>query len=465
MRFADEFISCSKALAAELGIATPTFSAQPDGDIVNSSDSVTAHADFQAPSFSFSISLSPTGTSLVAPSTLYLQFFTPYDEFSFPILSYDVMAHLPSAGEDFRAQVFSHIESGERICACFAEYQAFFARYYDELCNFFADQERVERLLDGIRAEAHDIGGFDFDEEYRDIVAKLSGNYVSIQLMRYTSAPYTYFLSGNLSLARKKYGKMKNRLNYEARLYSFICSLPVGSEYVAISPEAFAYGDVRHKLSRAENGMFILCFFIGIVLSFPAFALLYFVFAYASAYDAIYYTALEPYNMCFASLPAVFVGIVAAHYLRPTIYRMLHKKDVKAMQAFALTTSEKSDKTIRVLTHLILIFSIVFTLMSACEGLVVTNKGIIDRSGFFNLRGTLYECNELDSIWLVEGYTDEDGEWYESDSYIVLAKNGDRLDFFQYVDPSTIPSEVITWIESFAGKVRPVRSDTDVQLK
>lgn len=467
MNFKNQFYECARELADFLGLDDPVIT--PAMDVASASDdadSASLSASFMAPMFKFSVTLSPCGSQLFAPSTLYLQFYPAFDEFSFPILSYDLMAHIVSAADDFRAQVFSHVESDERLCACFAEYRKFFGKYYGEICELFASVERTQCLLDGIRAEAHDIGGFEFTEELSDLVTRMTDLYVSIQLMKYTSEPYLSFLSGNIDRARRKYGKMKKRTNYESRLNSFLQSLPKGAEYRAIPSEAFGYADMRTYLSNgAELGIFLIGYAIGTVLMLPLFVLLYMGFAYASSFDAIYYTGLDPYNIAFAALPSTLMGIVISYYLRLPICKIIHRKRLKkAMQALELASSKKTDRFMRGFFNVILCLSILVTALMANTGIVVTEQGVIDRGGYFALRGTLYPWEDIDSIWLIEGRENGLGKWVDAESYVILLKNGDKIDMYEYTEPKDVQDGALTYLEERLGEVQKARSEADILL-
>lgn len=405
------------------------------------------------------------------PGVMYMCVRFDLDPYGVRVLSYDLMPYLSTRGKDFGCVMFSYVSCEETLGAAHKAFKAFFERYRGELAELALDGERRDELLGDMRHDLESCYGFDVFESgaHKELVS----NYHSWQILRYMQGAYSYFLRGKLKKSAKVYKRYKNRSSYENMLLHYLSESPDAPVYDPyLEYDKTARESLRGLSETGEKFVShfeLAAFFFGYLIGIPLFTLpyiaLYFIFALIAANGAVFYSALEPYNVAFAVIPAIFTAIPFSFYVRGAAYKLFFRKKYrKIVDTEALTVTDGTRKFIKVMLNIILVLSISMTVLIANCGVAVTERGVVDKSGFFELRGQIYEWDSIDSVWLIEGRINGLDEWLDSHSYVLLLKDGTTLDLYQYTEQEDAEKKVAPTLIEHCGEIRKCRSIDEVRL-
>lgn len=431
-------------------------------------------AIFSFDGFDFMMTYDKHPTLGILPGVMYMCVRFDLDLYGMRVLSYDLAPHLSTRGRDLGCAMFSYVSCEEKLCAAMAVFAAYFERYREELADIALDGERRDGVLADVRGAVEGYYGVGiFEESDRRAYDSLIENYRSFQILRYMQGAYSYFLRGKLKKSAKTYKRYKNRSSYENMILQYLSESSGALGYDPYLEYDRAAGASLKGLSETgekfvshfELAAFFFGYFIGIPLFTLPYVALYYIFARIGVDGAVFYSALEPYNVAFAVIPAIFTAIPFSFYVRGVAYKLFfRKKYQKIVDTEALTVTDGTRKFIKVMLNIILVLSISMTVLIANCGVAVTERGVVDKSGFFDLRGRIYEWDSINSVWLIEGRINGLDEWLDSPSYVLLLKDGTTLDLYQYTEQEDAEIKVAPTLVEYCGEIRKCRSIDEVRL-
>lgn len=449
------------------------FDAYDDNISFDGAEGITAILSFDG--FEFLITYNKSPVFGLLPGTMYISFRFDLDPYGSRILSYDMMPQLSEGEKDFGCVMFSYISCEEKLLAAFEVFKAYFERYRQKISDIAFDGERRDRVLFDVRQDIVSFSGtdiFESDNGYLiyDLVMQ---NYRSWQILRYMNGAYSCFLRGKLKKAARSYKKAKARSAYEDTVLNFITQDPEAEHYDPYLEYNRAAGESLRDLSETGEKFVshfeLAAFFFGYLVGIPLFTIpyvaLYMLFAFIAGNGALFYSAFEPYNVAFAAIPAIFTAIPFSFYVRKLAYKLFFKKKYqKIVQTEALTVTDGTRKFMKVMLNIILIVSIVLTVLISNCGIAVTENGVVDKSGFFDLKGRFYEWDSIDSVWLIDGRFNDLDEWLDNPSYVLLFKDGTKLDLYQYTEYEDVKEKALATLSAHCGEPLNCRSIDEVKL-
>lgn len=391
--------------------------------------------------------------------------FTKNDTVEYPF--YDLLGIINP--DDFKCYMFAYIESADRMRSCFSFLAEALRRYMPDIRLIAEDEEKLA-FLDAQRTEnLKTLYGkfynmmFDGEDELNDF---FNDNYCSMYHMIFSSGRYNDFLKGNYRKAKKKYLKAKKLIGYEQRLLDFLTRLPAGAKYDAAAPGLNTLDEVL-KEATGNRGLGILLFSI---FCFTPFLLVLFASFYLLVVKLIYRNAVFVTNLDLNSamnmfLPAMLASILLSYYWREWISKRIYPKShMKRLLYDKILNRRHEECVMRRFTYIVVTGCMLFLFLSANSILAFYDNGLSNNLTFFSLNGEYIRYDRIDSVWEISGRENSIGMRIENLYYIILLKNGDKLDFSSDVYDYQFTEKIIPLLTEKGIISRTAASEDEVRL-
>lgn len=439
------------------------------------------------------------GNTFVSPSTLYAEIsfsnsphvimtrkrqnYTDYmvieseDNNRLRIMLCDIIPHLDPNGNDLDCLFFPCIRNTDILLHCFDVICNKVRDYQSAIVAAANDSTRLAKILTQERYRICDVFGADtFERENADFLPRTLELYRLWTLSRLNTGAYSDFLRGYYAKAAKKYRRMKYKSKYEIKVAALAGRL---AEKGADSPAHMTAADEKYTpikdkvlyevyctrgtrsdmrlVANAQLFAFLIGYIVlGALLTLPYMGI-YMLLAKIAIPDALYHTALEPYNALFSTLPAILTAIPLSFFIRKPIYRVLfwrRKQYRRVIENDNITVTSATKSFIKGMFYVILTLSIVFIALMANTGIAFTEIGVIDKSGLFTLYGTLYYWYDIDSVWEIEGRVNGYGKLLDAPSYVILTESGEKIDLYEFAEHEDMEKDVLDIFERYCPAVK-----------
>lgn len=352
--------------------------------------------------------------------------------------------------------VFSSIESPQRMGHCFDAIAAVLLPRLEWIGAFAADPHRVNTLAEKQKSYIcafHNIPHLfehHAEEWYPVFREHALDRFVRLSLMRFEHPGFLHLLKGNVQKAQKSFAKMKLPSRYESAVIDYVNTLCPQEAISVVSPVCNSMVDGK-KAQSGLLGLLVLLFSMFVFSPFLClpFAGLYYLFASILTEGCLYATALEPYQLIPVVLPALICSVGLTFFTQNKLLFFIKKDRREKIRNFnRIFTSTGETRFMRGLFGLVLTGAVLFTLFMAGTGVVFYDAAFRDRSGFFDLKGTLYTYKEIDTVYLLNGRYNEHGDWLDHPSLLLQMKNNQRLDLFEFAAHKDILQNVLPILES-----------------
>jgi len=101
----------------------------------------------------------------------------------------------------------------------------------------------------------------------------------------------------------------------------------------------------------------------------------------------------------------------------------------------------------KVFAYIIFLASLTVTALLASTGISFYSNRFVDKSNFFDIKGTSYSYDSLDSVWLIKGRYNGFNEWLDNPSYVLVLKDGYKIDLYEYVEHGSSEKKIIPILE------------------
>lgn len=389
-----------------------------------------------------------TETMLCPRSTLFAQVQVGEREHSMPELCEDI------APEDLRCWYFPYIEDEARLDACIEELCMRLSKYMPRLVSFCADEGKIKALLERERMQVKRIFKLSEDAQPSD---KYLDYLLDLQMRRFTSEScYKDFLHGRYEAAIKGYRKLVKSgkaLDYEKRILTHMESVEAGYVYEVIPKEC---------LGKENNGAgagflsFALCYLIFSLL-FSGLILLH---NAAAAQSWLYYSG-TPWLMglVFAPLAALSATAVISGI----------RKRKKARESKAPSSAKGA------LGLAWVVFAVVIALTLGLMRFVLSEVVRIDKTSLtftayyppdiFRAQTESLRLSDIDAVYLIDGSYNESDEYVEHPSYVIVTKDGLRLDLDRYADTEETEERILPLLGIQAKDVIKLASEREIPVK
>lgn len=370
---------------------------------------------------------------------------------------------------DFKCYIFSYIESAERMRSCFSVLAGALRSYKQHIASIAEDEEKLKLLEEQRASNLKTLYGrfynmaSDADSEMLNFFDE---NYCSMYHMLFSSGRYNDFLKGNYQKAKKKYLRAKKLIRYEQRLLAFLTQLPPGEKYEAVTPELNTLNEGLKEAS-GNRGISIMLFsifcFTPILLA--GFAFLYLLVVKLAYKDAVYVTSLDLNSAMNMLLPAMLVSILLSYFWRRGISkRIFPKSHKKRAQYDNILNRNHENRLMRRFTYIALTGCMLFLFLSANSNLAFYENGFRNNLTFFSLDSEYIRYDRIDSVWQVSGRYNSLGMRIEQPYYIILLKNGTKLDFSSDVYDYQFSEKIIPILTEKGIKSCTASSEKEIKL-
>jgi len=370
-----------------------------------------------------------------------LLYFTPYD-----------LMFMLDPG-NFKCYFYTFIESAEKMGLCFNNLAADVKELLPKIAEIAGDPQKVQQAYNSLKANiTNHLGKNIFepdsqlDPETNELVLKSNLQYYYQWVrLRFASKCYSDFLSGDYRKAIRKYSRYKKRLDYEDRLLQFMKSIPDGQKYQAVIPELNTIKQGLKEQTRISEAFIIyISWIVNTIFLFPLFLGLYYLLLYISTRGALYSTGIELYNSMLVLLPTIITSIVPSYFSRKLLYRIFFRKNYrKKLEYDALFNGKSEAKLMKVFAYIIFLASLTVTALLASTGISFYSNRFVDKSNFFDIKGTSYSYDSLDSVWLIKGRYNGFNEWLDNPSYVLVLKDGKTIDLYDFTEHSDSEKKII----------------------
>ena len=355
-------------------------------------------------------------------STLGVKIYFPDISEYIGLFMYDLADILES--DNFRCYIYPLIESPERmrtiVKGLISEIGEFSGKIRMLAENGAARgliEKKKQQVISSMRAE--NMYEFGSDEEKARVFEVYDAWYTA----HMTSGAFYWYAAGKWKRALK-IASHSYATEYEVRLAGYIKSTE--GKY---PPPCFDgcntfldFAKAEKKSSAGDFGRLFLSWFALLPVLSIGFLGLYYIIALICSRGALYSSLLELYNAVnVIILPAMITSIALSYF---TAERMALKTRNELMRNYQLImSSKKAGGCMTALTNVIAVASIVFTVVLAKTGVMLTPDGVID-SEAFSLRGDFYS---YESVVSVECIKVTDGSGY--DPVRIVMRTGEKVEF------------------------------------
>ncbi len=259
--------------------------------------------------------------------------------------------------------------------------------------------------------------------------------YFEDRLTQSVSSAYESYMIGDYHAAIKLFKRQKYKTNYENLLLDYMSKAKSPERHVPESifenlTQLYRNGISKNNLkeSLAVGPAMIL---FG-ALWVPVFLIVYFGFYCLESQSAIYLLGpLE--NAPSIILPSLLMGITMIYFCSTTFYKLFFKKNYKKLLALQKATySRSTHRFMKGFSAVVLVGSVIFLFFTVHCNIKLTENGFYDNTAFFTVKGTFYPYEDVDKLLYQIRTPDGHGSSYPYPSYVILLKNGDRIEMNQF---------------------------------
>ena len=260
--------------------------------------------------------------------------------------------------------------------------------------------------------------------------------------------PYLRYMYGNPEKAVIKLERLKYKSDYELQLIPLLHTAPAQTPIPPSIQE-----NIRAKYNKngnpKNNGkefwVMFLSWFVWAAIWGVFFVGIFFLFYFVESRNAD--LVMGPMaQLPFLFLPSFLMGICSSYYSRDLAFRLLLKKSYQKQKALDhIENGPGSDRVIKVLSTLLLIAGMCFTMLTVKWNVKLLPTGIADNSSFFSLKETFYRYEEVERVYYQPNRM-IDGEAVDFPSYVIALKSGKEIDLYDFTVEESDYDEFLTLI-------------------
>ena len=410
------------------------------------------------------------GPLAYAPNTIWIG--VGFEVCSFlPISVYDVLALFKET--DFKCYTYSHLNSAELIIESFSEIIAFFDDFLPLMQDVAKNGTKKNKLIASQEEAIKRVTGddvFDRDTEIFDITVKLRDmllrNYLEGIISRFVLGGVADFYNGNQKRAIRKIAKTKNKTLYEKNLLAALKSGEL-TDYDASPFRNETYKNyaksVRTVTHLFGNGGLFKIFAKSALLS-PIFAtflgFFYLLLCHVRFGDAVYFLNLD--------LPAVILLLLAGFLIGEILlFNFPHtpKNPFKKKKTPKIKVTNKS-KTLKYFTILVETIVIVLLFCAVNNTVSFTKSSVyFPENNFLSLKQEMLRYEHFEAVYKAKGYYLYDFKYYPLEHYVLVAKNGEKIDLALYPSATSkyFEETVLPFFTENGCEVTEIESERDIK--
>ena len=379
---------------------------------------------------------------------------------------YDIMYMMDP--ENFRCYHFAFIETPERMRAVFASIERDLEIFVSRL-DIIASQKPAlldleEKFKDGVNS----FFGYDIftseDEEApgHDLYLSALEHYYSLSDSFYEAKPYAQFLSGQYKKAYAGMSKYRKKTYYQVRLTSFV-SVPPEKKYDAVAEGCDTVGEAV-KTTGHQNLRVILG---ALILFIPLLGLhvgAHFLYAKILFSRAVWSTAYT-LSAAFGTAPFVLPFAVALSYIfsRFTIKLFSKKKRAYLNNLENISPPFSRSGCARFIIFILLTALIILSLLNVNSYTAFYEDGFRFKVSVTDISGSYYSYSDIREFVKLKGEYDDNGNYNEYVSYVIVMKNGTQI-YLQYEVPrEAVEEKIVPILESKGVPMIEVHDRSDIR--
>lgn len=361
--------------------------------------------------------------------------------------------------KNFNSCYFWHIETAERMNACFKSLENTLDNIISQITPFLSDDDFLEKSLFENYKTIYNLKDNDIDFTKVNDESDFSNSYfLSLQKMRdeyifsrYSNfAPYAFLLKNKVDKALEKYEKLNQKgrlLEYEKALINYIVNLQ-SSEFNAFDSDCDT--SACETLQSPWKGIkeFILCFIVFSIF----FCGLFYVFNLIQSIGAVVILSAPWYIGCLCAGFCSVFGAIALSVYRPTS-KYLSKEESRNFSNVIVS------KGIKRLSFIVFLLSIAVSIFFAVMIMISNARFYEDDIRFENKS---YSYTQIDSVYYIEARYNEYGKRIERGSYVILFDDKTSLDLDGYTSVKFTEKEVLPLLKRKGFDVNFADSEKDL---
>ena len=404
-----------------------------------------------------------------APNTIWIG--VGFEACSFlPISVYDVLSLFDE--NNFRCYTYSYVSSQELLIESFGEINSFFESFIPLMQDVAKNGTKKNKLIamqeENVKRNTGD-DVFDRDAEIFEITVKLRDmllrNYLEGIINRFVLGGVADFYNGNQKRAIRKIAKTKNKTLYEEKLLAALQSGAL-SDFDASPYRNQIYKNYAKTVRTAThlfgNGGLLKVFAKSALLS-PVFAtflgFFYLLLCHVRFGDAVYFLNLD--------LPAVILLLLAGFLVAEILclnFPHAPKNPFKKKKTPKIKVTNKSN-TLKYFTILVETIVIVLLFCAVNNTVSFTKTSVyFPENEILALKQEALRYEHFETVYKAKSYYLYNVKYYPLEHYVLVAKNGEKIDLALYPISSKKFEETVLplFIENGCNVVE-VESERDIK--
>lgn len=397
-------------------------------------DEITSYLHrFDFGDFFLSLVYTPQRSDLTsAPSTLEARISLNKSETLFFFMPYDIIPFINP--QDMICRYFPYIESPERLASCYRDLAESLIPYLSDFDRIANDDTLRQRAYQGIRDEMARCYGEPIDtpsgkgEDYdQALLALRFHHFIKWKSSFYSSAEYGEYLKGDPSYL--------STIAFRGARPDYIKHIALSSmgkqrlEFLPVRPESASLSAMTEATKNTRTPVILA---LSMLLVFPIvfFVLggLYYGVASLLGMNSLYYSALSVKAFLSNLLWIGVATFLLGKSLYPIVLRLFFKSRYARFAPYhQMAKAERHGSSLGKTTYLMLIAALLFTVLSACRGVNITEDALISRSGMLPISNDTYRYEDIASV---EEIKQKDGSFF----YLVTFEDGTKWNFKGLMD-------------------------------
>lgn len=303
-----------------------------------------------------------------------------------------------------------------------------------EIAHISVDADRRSAVMTAFREEVKHI--FDLKDEMFDAM-NINAVCSDFFAERFTSTAFLNHIKGKDAKAVKQLSKIKRLTGYEKRMIRVWegCDRNSFPDLSSIVSNAELYNDsgVQKNSFKEFVSLFLAWFALTPLVSVPYLGIFFLVYFIENRNSVYLMGAI--YNFPFCILAGFLTALVVSYFTRFKVYKLLFKKDYdKFCELDHIQNSAGADKLMKEFLAVIVAGCLACSVLFAKWNLNFLADGFYDNTDFFSANGTFYSYDEVQRVYYKPNRVNGFGETLEFPSYVLVLKNGEEIDFYEYDD-------------------------------
>lgn len=319
-----------------------------------------------------------------------------------------------------------------------------FVKYKDRIDELFHNDTEFKNLEENVHEQIDKMmGGNLFKSINPEYIAHMLEVYYILDAARFTTDIYANgVLMGKYKQAIKAYNRAKYKATlYEERLKAYLLTLKEPANLLPEELETIKLVKKYQKVGLKQSALIGL----SLLVLTPVWSVIYgliYMFTHSYISKGSIYTSNSEWPIVI--LLGFVTTIINIFFARNVIAKWTYKEKFEEYKMFdMLKNSPKTNNFMTKVFQFVIAACIAFSMLAANTYIAFTDKNIVLKEDYFNLKGKEMPYEKVHSIYKTEKVADEIIGEIENENYVIVLKDNTKIELYWFLTNEEVEVNVL----------------------